>query len=90
MDVPDADRATVEWPTYTLTVRGRLGADWQECLGGMTVSAETGAHDEVVTTLCGPLPDQAALQGVLRTVHALGLTLLSVTRVDDDRERTNT
>ncbi len=30
------------------------------------------------TALCGPLPDQAALHGILNRIAHLGLTLLSV------------
>ncbi len=32
------------------------------------------------TTLCGALPDQSALHGVLELVRSLGLTLIAVNR----------
>jgi hypothetical protein len=35
-----------------------------------------------VTLLAGPVADQAALHGLLRTLRDIGLPLLSVTRVE--------
>jgi hypothetical protein len=37
-----------------------------------------------VTRLIGPVPDQAALHGYLRSVRDLGMVLESVRMVDDD------
>jgi hypothetical protein len=43
------------------------------------LSAETQSEDS--TLLRGPLPDQAALHGVLSQIEALGLELLEVRRL---------
>jgi len=63
---------------YEIKVKGHLDEHWSEWFNGLTVS-----HDESGNTiLSGPLPDQAALHGLLARVRDLGLPLLSVTRVE--------
>jgi hypothetical protein len=54
----------------------------------MALTAET----DGTTLIRGPVVDQAALHGLLRILHDLGLPLLSVTRVDPitDNQRTPT
>jgi hypothetical protein len=63
--------------TYQIQVRGRVEEDWSDWLSGMTVAFEGG-----VTTLTGPVADQAALRGILSRIWDLNLTVLSVTRGD--------
>jgi hypothetical protein len=78
--------------TYRIRVQGILTENWSDRLGGVTI-ATTGQSSEVpVTTLSGQLRDQAALCGVLNTLHDLRLPLLSVACEDCeedplDRER---
>lgn len=60
---------------YSIRVQGRLGPRWATWFAGMTLAA----HDDGTTTLRGPLPDQAALHGVLAGLRDLGIPLLSVT-----------
>jgi hypothetical protein len=62
---------------YQIRVRGRLGETLLAAFPGMR--AETAAGE---TVLSGPLPDQAALHGVLAQVEALGLELIGVSRED--------
>jgi hypothetical protein len=70
-------------PTYyEFRVSGRLsqeGAGWFE---GMSLSV-----DEDTTTaqtiIGGYVPDQAALHGLINRIRDLGLTLVSVQRVDE-------
>jgi hypothetical protein len=51
----------------------------------MTITVEGEEKGPPVTTLTG-IVDQAALQGLLRQLYALGLPLLSVNRIDPDQE----
>jgi len=61
---------------YEIVVRGQLDEKWSEWLSGMTI---TSLGD--VTTLTGPVPDQAALRGLLSKIWDLNLTLISVTPI---------
>jgi len=65
---------------YQIRVKGHLGEQWQGWFGGLTITNLEGGE----TLLCGPLPDQAALHGVLTKVRDVGLPLLAVNRVAMD------
>jgi hypothetical protein len=65
---------------YQIRVQGRLDkrrSDWFE---GMTMGIERASADTVITTLTGPVADQARLRGILSKLWDLNLTLISVTR----------
>jgi hypothetical protein len=65
-------------PTYYhIWVKGHLENHWSAWFDNMTISNE--ASGEAV--LRGPLPDQAALHGVLIKIRDLGLPLLAITTV---------
>jgi len=64
---------------YVLRVRDHLDRRWSDYLAGLEIIHEADGN----TTLLGPLPDQAALHGVLAALRDLGLTLISVNRVED-------
>ena len=69
------------WPAmYRLTVEGSLDSDWSEWFDGLTIASKGDGH----TTLSGPVIDQAALHGLLNKVRDLGLSLLSLTRVEQE------
>jgi hypothetical protein len=63
--------------TYQIKVPGELDESWSDWVGEMTISVESEGEGPPVTTLTGHL-DQAALQGLLRQLYALGLPLVSV------------
>ena len=65
---------TSSLPIYQIRLRGHLGARWTGWFEGLTVSLEPGGD----TLLTGPVPDQAALYGLLRKVRDLGLPLLAL------------
>lgn len=62
-----------------IRVRGQLSADWSAWFDGLTVV--NCPNGEAV--LSGPLPDQAALFGVLNRLYGLNLRLLSLTCTDN-------
>ena len=59
---------------YEIRLKGHLDARWGERFEGLNL---THASDGT-TILSGPVVDQAALYGLLRTVRDLALPLLSV------------
>jgi hypothetical protein len=67
---------------YQIRVQGRLEPLWAARLGDLTLAVHDRGGQTVVTDLTGSISDQAALMGVLEQLYALGLTLLSVQRLE--------
>ncbi len=59
---------------YEIRLKGHLNARWAERFEGLRLSHAS----DGTTILSGPVVDQAALHGLLRTVRDLALPLLSV------------
>jgi hypothetical protein len=74
-DSPATDPA--QPATYQIRIQGQLGPEWADWFDGLSITLEEGG----MTLLSGPVADQAALHGLLRTVRDLGMPLLSVTRM---------
>jgi len=62
---------------YQIRIQGHLGAHWSDWFAGLTITT----LDNGDTLLTGPVVDQAALYGVLRSVRDVGLPLVSVNPV---------
>ncbi len=67
---------------YQIVVKGHLDNEWSDWFDGLTITLV----DNGETVLSGPLVDQTALHGVLIKIRDLGLPLLSLTRIETDRE----
>jgi hypothetical protein len=66
--------------TYQIKIKGHLDEALAGWFDGMTVSN----LEEGDALLSGSLPDQAALQGLLKRISNLGLTLISVNTVPEE------
>jgi hypothetical protein len=84
-DRPPTTADPAESGRYEIRLGGRLDERWASWFDGMDVlDAGDGS-----TVLRGPVPDQAALHGLLQRVRDLGLPLISVTSIDpSEGERT--
>ena len=67
---------------YEIRVQGHLDQRWSDWFEGLTISYESDGS----TVLRGPLPDEAALHGVLIKVRDLALPLLAVNRIVEGGE----
>jgi hypothetical protein len=63
---------------YRLVVDGELGPRYASAFNGMRISAAGGR-----TEITGTIVDQSHLQGLLERISSLGLTLYSVTPLDN-------
>jgi hypothetical protein len=63
---------------YRLQVDSHIDHHWASWFDDMTLTHER----DGTTTLYGPVPDQAALHGLLAKVRDLGVTLISVELTD--------
>ena len=64
--------------TYCIRVVGYLDQTWSDRLGGLTINPSSREGTKAVTTLSGPVIDQAALFGVLKALYDMRLPLISV------------
>lgn len=63
---------------YRIHLQGHLDGAWVDWLGPLKLRH----RPDGTTELVGPLPDQAALYGLLAKLRDLGIPLLNVDRVD--------
>ncbi|MGH2464242.1 MAG: hypothetical protein ACRDGI_02175 [Candidatus Limnocylindrales bacterium] len=65
---------------YEIRLKGHLDGRWAAWFDGLSLSRER----DGTTILRGPIPDQAALHGLLQRVRDTGLPLVSVSRIQPD------
>lgn len=73
----DGSGATAITPRYEIRLRGHLDPAWSDWLGDLEVRCTTDGE----TVVTGPVPDQAALHGILERVRDMGIELLQVRRL---------
>ena len=62
---------------YKIRLKGALDSSWSDWFDGFTISVQ---GDE--TLLVGFVLDQSALHGILAKINDLGLSLISVTKLN--------
>jgi hypothetical protein len=72
------DMALDTYGTYEIRVKGLLDEHrWAQWFDGMTITVQDGE-----TIISGPIPDQAALYGMLSRLRDLALPLVSLEKID--------
>ena len=66
---------------YQIRIKGHLSLKWADWFDGLTITLE----DNGDTLLIGPIVDQAALHGLLNKVRDLGMPLVSVSPIENNR-----
>ena len=69
---------------YQIRLKGHLARRWKDWFGDATITLE----DNGETLITCSVVDQAALHGLLKKVRDLGMPLLSVYRIDPDKQDT--
>jgi hypothetical protein len=64
---------------YRILLQGKLDQSWGDWLGGLKFSHQA----DGTTVLEGTVGDQAALYGLLAKLRDLGITLLSVEKLEE-------
>jgi hypothetical protein len=67
---------------YQIRVEGRLNSHWSHWFEGMTIDT-----DGETTVISGSVADQSQLHGLLHRIRDLNLTLISVNKLDFQREK---
>lgn len=64
---------------FEIQVLGQLDGGWSDWFQSLDVHTKTLEDGRTLTTLAGPIHDQAALRGILNKLWDLNLTLVTVT-----------
>ena len=66
---------------YQIKIKGRLGSQWSDWFGGVTIES-----DGELTILTVKRLDQPALHGLLVRIRDIGLPLISIKRVVSEHD----
>jgi hypothetical protein len=79
MTKSNGKRSYPDQPTvYQIRIEGHLDAQWTDWFSSLAITLEESGN----TLLTGPVADQAALFGLLKKVRNLGMSLVSVNRLE--------
>ncbi len=72
---------------YEIQVKGHLSERWSSAFDGLVMATGFSEDGTPITTLSGPIADQAALHGMLARIRDMGMELLAVNRVETGEEK---
>jgi hypothetical protein len=65
---------------YVVKVVGALTDSWSDWFSDMEIQVHRTTHGPTMTTLTGPVADQARLRGIVSKLWDLNLTIVSINR----------
>ena len=65
---------------YQIRIEGYVDPKWSSWLNGLTITMEDGSPP--ITSLSGPIVDQAKLRGIMNKLWDLNLAVISVKRTE--------
>jgi len=65
---------------YQIRVEGQIDPKWSGWLNGLTMTLESGLPP--ITSLSGPVVDQAKLRGIMNQLWDMNLAIISVVRME--------
>ena len=77
-----AETTQLAQKTYQIKIDGELPESWSDWFNGLAAETQTMTDGSIVTTLIGPVVDQAALHGILSKIRDLNLKLIAVTELE--------
>jgi type IV secretory pathway VirB10-like protein len=68
---------------YRIELQGRVDVHWLQSFEASTQISVTGAGQTEAITVLTVQADQSGIVGLVRSLHALGITILQITVVSD-------
>ena len=74
-----------ERPVYQIKVAGQLPEHWSDWFNDLAITRGAASDGVPITTLTGPVADQAALHGILNKIRDLNVKLISVNQIESEK-----
>ena len=72
---------------YQIKIQGRQTEGWADWMDNLEIVTERDSEETTITILNGIVKDQSGLHGLLNRIRDLGLTLITVQRMDKSGRR---
>jgi hypothetical protein len=89
MGKDSTDRQSGTPAVYQIKMEGVLDEKWSDWFNGMSIAFERTGDGPPITTITGAVADQAKLRGMLSKIWDLNLTLISVTRLESEKDNSH-
>ena len=70
---------------YEIVIKGHLDKRWQKVFSDFDFNFEIRDEEEPITRMVGDVKDQSALNGFVNHLWKLGIELISIQELDDEK-----